>query len=131
MLLVRFRRKQRLEQPAPVRDLSDVADFGECRDTFSHDLSFVFTVEYLVDSNGPCHSSVYHAFIIFNWNKDALFIKYQPMFMDDTVEFSLKCGWKVQQIHILTHFRLVLVRQDEWRIVEWIDRSVQVRLRMP
>jgi hypothetical protein len=65
MLLVGFRRKQRLEQPAPIRDLSDVANFGKCRDTFLHDLGFAFAVEYLLDGNGPCRFSVYHAFIIF------------------------------------------------------------------
>jgi hypothetical protein len=37
MLLVGFRRKQHLEQPAPIRDLSDVANLGECPNTFLHD----------------------------------------------------------------------------------------------
>ncbi len=70
-----FCHKQRLEQPSASRDLPDVTNLGEGRDTTSHNDSLLFTVQDLLDGNWAGGFGVDNALIIFDRNEDTPLVK--------------------------------------------------------
>jgi hypothetical protein len=86
MLLVVFCGMKRLEQPTLICDLADVTNLGQGQDTMLHDNCL---------SHRPGCSSVDDAFVIFYWNKDTPFIKYQLILTGEIVNLFLEVGVKV------------------------------------
>ncbi len=67
-------------------NLSYMADFCKGGDGVPHDRDFLGPIEYLLDSDGLCISSINHTFIVFYWNEDTLIVKDRPILLDELVD---------------------------------------------
>ncbi len=87
----------------------------------------MLTVQDFLHSNWTGVSSVYGAFIILYWNKDAFAVKHRQKFADHTIYLPLEVGVKMGQIRILMHLSFVLLG-DEFLIKGWVGWRIEVRL---
>ncbi len=106
-----------------------MSNLGKGGDALPHDHRFLLAIKDLLDCDGPCGAGVDHAFIIFNRNKHAHLVKHRPMIADDCVDPLLEGGVQVQQVHICTHQRLVLLG-DKRQVVGRINSRLKIWLRM-
>ncbi len=67
-------------------NLSYMANFCKGGDGVPHDRDFLGPIEYLLDSDGLCISSINHTFIVLDWNEDTLIVKDRPILFDELVD---------------------------------------------
>ena len=67
-------------------NLSYMANFCKGSDGIPHDRDFLGPIEYLLDSNGLCISSINHTFIVLDWNEDTLIVEDRPILFDELVD---------------------------------------------
>ncbi len=67
-------------------NLSYMADFCKGGDGVPHDRDFLGPIEYLLDSDGLCISSINHTFIVLDWNEYARIVEDRPILFDELVD---------------------------------------------
>ena len=81
-------------------------------DAFTHVFDLELAVKDVLDRNGPCRTGIDDTLVILDRNKYALLVKHRPMIADNLINFLLEVETQVGQIHIATHNRFVLLRNE-------------------
>ncbi len=70
-------------------------------DGIPHDRDFLGPIDYFLDSDGLCISSInHHTFIVLDWNEDTFIVKDRPILFDEL----FGCVWQVPDVTSRGHF---------------------------
>ncbi len=98
MFLVGFRCEKSLEHPFAVVHLTDVTQFHESRNAFSHNRSLAWSVLDFLNADWARCTSVDDTLVIFDGNELPFIVENRPVFLDEAINFILHTRVEMRQI---------------------------------